>query len=94
MPKSLTAPCGATRSKSSHKPFNYQSLNDHVALCPDCRAVNGVANQPLLSPATLQAEASELLEMIGSDLPDGAYFALASELGVDPMGLVDDNDDE
>lgn len=38
--------------------------------------------------------AIEVLDCIGGDLPDGAYFAMAEEMGLDPCDLATDADFE
>jgi hypothetical protein len=37
-----------------------------------------------------KAVRKELLDDIGDDLPDGAYFALAEEMGLEVEDLIDD----
>lgn len=63
----LVAPCGRTESRAGRE-FTSESLRQHEATCPDC--LNG--DEPDFSGTNIVAD---------DDMPDGAYFAIAHELG-------------
>lgn len=69
------ARCGKTRSNSG-RPFTAGSLAQHERDCRECRRH---ATGP--GAETLESLGLSLTQEIGADLPDGAYFALAHELG-------------
>ena len=70
--RTMKSPCGRTKSRSGKK-FTTQSLAHHIQDCHDCRNKRvRYDDEPDF----------ELTNMIADeDMPDGAYFALAHELG-------------
>lgn len=65
--------CGATRSRRGRFKEG-KAVKDHEAQCSRCRALRNLSLE--------QRERSlELTRMIGDDLSDGAFWALANELG-------------
>ena len=69
----MKALCGRYKSKKG-KPFTKETLKEHQRQCPACRAFleDDFPNEIDLSLTDLIA---------GDDLSDGAYWALAHELG-------------
>ncbi len=69
----MRAPCGYWRSKKG-KPFNKETIRIHIRGCQKCKSVlENVEHDGVEYP---------LYDLIaGEDWSDGAYWALAHELG-------------
>lgn len=70
--KTITALCGRSKGKS-RKTFTEKTKRQHERDCKEC--------QKILAGMPKQEDLFPLTSMIGGDMPDGAFFALAEELG-------------
>lgn len=78
----IITPCGLTKNRRG-KRFTEESLKDHIKDCARCggrhrRSIRRFLNKQAAAEPEVNLE---LTDDIGDDLPDGAYFALAHELG-------------
>lgn len=78
-----------TNRKCCNTPKGPIGISDHHPAC-----VNHANNQPTLKGAfdadgVSKSDRIDVLNSIADDLPDGAYFAMAGEMGIDFEDFID-----